>query len=179
MKLFNCDFETDSAHPHLPITMEGRKPKGKAQHLKKYYRTTVCPKQGDRLVPFISFCSSLASQFCKTQSLWLWSSEVQRHSFTEVLQPNCMIKSFMTPGKNHTLRFCSLFPRIMHITPLLPLLEHNRNTHWVSLCLFPQTSSLLKGGLMLLRETSRRHKRCPREIFQPCCSLFPADEPPF
>lgn len=46
---------------------------------------------------FILSCSSLASHFCKTQSLWLWSSEVQRRGFTEVaqvLQPNCMIKSF-------------------------------------------------------------------------------------
>lgn len=115
-------------------------------------------------------------RFCKMQSLWLWSSEVQRHSFTElaqVLQPNCMIKSFMTPVKNQTLRFCSLFPRIMQIILLLPLLEHNRKTHWVSLCLFPQTSNLLKGCLMLPRETSQRHMRWPRVIFQLCCSSFP------
>lgn len=57
----------------------------------------------------------------------------------------------MTPGKNQTLMFCSLFPRIMQIILLLPLLERNRKTHCVSLCLFPQTSKLLKVCLMLPR----------------------------
>lgn len=55
MTLLNRDSETDSAYPHLPITLEGKKPKGEAQYLKKDYRTTVCLKQGDRVVPFISF----------------------------------------------------------------------------------------------------------------------------
>lgn len=49
----NHDSETDSAHPHLPITMEGRKPKGEAQYLKKDYRTTGCPEQSDRVVSLI------------------------------------------------------------------------------------------------------------------------------
>lgn len=55
MTLLNCDSETDSAHPHLPTTMEGRKPKGEAQYPRKDYRTAACPKQGDRVVFLISF----------------------------------------------------------------------------------------------------------------------------
>lgn len=131
----------------------------------KKIRTAACPKQGG-LLNFILSSSSLTSQFCKAQSLWLWSSEVQRYSFTievaQVLQPDCMLKSFMTPCNNHTLSFCSLFARIMQIMLLFPLLECNRKTHWVSLCLLPQTSNLLKGCSMLSKQTSGRHKRCPR-----------------
>lgn len=175
MTLLNCNSETDHAQPHLPITMGGRKAKGRTPVPEKGLQDYSLPKARWQGVPLhFILSSSLASQFCKTQSLWLWSSEVQRHNFTEVtqvLQANCVIKSFMTPGKNHTLRLCSLFPRIMQITLLLPRLERNRKTHWVSLCLFTQTSNLLKGCLMLPRKTSGRHTRCPREIFQPCCSF--------
>lgn len=55
MTLLNHDSEIDSAHPHLSIPMEGRKPKGEAQYLKKDYRTTACPEQRERVVSLISF----------------------------------------------------------------------------------------------------------------------------
>lgn len=155
----------------FPSPWGGRKAKGRSPTPEKGLQDYSLPKARWWGVPLhFILSSSLASWFCTTQSLWLWSSEVQRHSFTEVaqvLQANCMINSFMTPAKNHTLRLCSLFPRIMQITLLLPWLERNRKTHWVSLCLFTQTSNLLKGCLMLPRETLG----CPREIFQPCCSF--------
>lgn len=77
----------------------------------------------------------------------------------------------MTPGKNPTLRLCSPFPRKMQIMLVLPWLEHNRKTHWVSLCLFTSTSNFFKGCLNLTRETSGRSTRCPRMIFQPRCSF--------
>lgn len=162
----------------FPSCPGGQETQGRSPVPEKRLQDYSLPKARWQAGPlnFILSCSSFVSQFCKTQSLWLWSSEVQRHSFTEVaqvLQPNCMIKSFMTPGKNHTLRFCSLFPRIMQIILLLPLLKCNTKTHWVSLCFFPQTSHLLKHCLTLPRETSGMHIRDAQEIFQPCCSSFP------
>lgn len=118
------------------------------------YRLPRAKWQGG-LLNLILSCSSLPSQFCKAQSLWLWSTEVQRHSFTtevaQVLQPNCMIKSFTTPGTNHTLNFCSLFLRIMQIMLLLSLLECNRKTHQVSLHHFSSDQQLLKRLFNVLR----------------------------
>lgn len=61
-------------------------------------RITTDPKEDDENVPlnFTLHCSQLASQSCKTLTLWPRSSEANSHDFTkavQVLLANCMIRA--------------------------------------------------------------------------------------
>lgn len=83
---------------NFPLHHHGRQvTQGRNSALSMDYTITACPKQGggDVSLHFILSCSPVVSHSCKTQLLWLCSSEVQRHGFTEVAhmpQDNCMIR---------------------------------------------------------------------------------------